>query len=247
MLAAWPPLARGARPAARRAWRVWLRSGLSGVGSGRIQDPLAAQRPASMRRAARWIVSPSAHSRRRDQPPRLAREAGRDQRLLEPRADHGLAVEALDRQPRQQPLAGGPRQLADRLGQRLALELDAGAGSPGRRARRTASARRRGAARRPRASGWGAGRPGRRRRASARARRRRRGSPDRWRRAPGNARRCAAASAAARPRRGARTGLPRGPRRSSRGGPCRASPGWTSRRRGSRSRRGRPRPAPSRG
>ena len=57
----------------------------------------------------------------------------------------------------------------------------------------------------------------------------------------------AAGRAGARPRRRARTGRRRGPRRSSRAGRCRASPGSRARRRARRSRPGRPRRAPSRG
>ena len=50
-------------------------------------------------------------------------EARRDQRLLEARADHRLAVQALDCEAGEQAVAGRGRDLADRLGERLARQI----------------------------------------------------------------------------------------------------------------------------
>src|SRR5215218_1686623 len=58
-----------------------------------------------------------------DQPARLAREPGRDQRLLEAGADHRVAVEALDREPWQHRVTGRVGELADRLHQRFPVEV----------------------------------------------------------------------------------------------------------------------------
>ena len=73
--------------------------------SARRRARAAPPSAAFSRPATRWIVSPSgigligcsaASSSGRDQPARLAREAGGDDRVLEAGAEHRLAVDALD-------------------------------------------------------------------------------------------------------------------------------------------------------
>jgi hypothetical protein len=170
-------------------WRGWERP-----------HPGSAGRPGpSRRRAVRW-TSPLP-LRRRDEAPWLPREPGLDQRFLEPEPitdrRRGVRSPAAARPSRR------PAPALQSLRAACPLELTQ-AQDPGHRARRTASARGHGAARRPRVR-LGAGRLGRHRRAWARARRLRR-----VRRVGGGQHQVApvwcGASEVARRRRGARTG-----------------------------------------
>ena len=239
VLAARLGAARACGPGARRRGGGAASAG-SGASASSISRPPSA---AFIRRAARWIVSPSGI--------RPAQPGGD-----EPRGWREKPA-AMICSSRPEPITGSPstrsipsfgisllaRRLGeprDRLDQRLALELDqphdplaaaldvddrvavaqqdVGAG----RARRAAGPRPRfGHAQR---GAVGLRRVGRgEQQVLALALRQRR--------------------AGARPRRRARTGRRRGPRRSSRGGRCPASPGSRARRRGSRSRPARPRRA----
>ena len=87
---------------------VKRRARVRGVGE---RDLACRRARRSSARAARWIVSPSGtRSARRDQLARLAREAGGDDLLLEPGAEHRLAVDALDPELRDHASRAPPRR-----------------------------------------------------------------------------------------------------------------------------------------
>ena len=173
----------------------------------------------------------------RDQAARLAPETGLDQGGLQTRADHRLAIDALDRQLLDLSVLGRLGERPEALDELPVVEPLAAAGSPCRRARRRAAARRRGASRRPRRCG----RAGAGHRAWATREWRRTGWPGPSPPAPAMSRRPAAGCAAARQRRAGRTGRRPAPRRSSRAGRCRAARGSAAPRRSRRSRPGCPR------
>src|SRR5262249_134259 len=73
-----------------------------------------------------WVslpLTPRRSLRRCDEAPGLAREAGLDPRRLVAGADHGLAVEALDRELGEAARGCGIGELAERLGELVVGEL----------------------------------------------------------------------------------------------------------------------------
>ena len=206
-------------------------------------DPPGRASAALIRRAARWMVSPSgttptATSRRgwREKPAAMS-VSSRPEPITGSPSTRSIA------ELRDQPLAGRVGELGDRLDQRLALELDQAQDALAAAldvedrlavAQQDVGA---GGARAP------AGRPSR-----LALRPRQRGAVGLGRVGGGEHQvlarpRCGSAAQPLDRARRARTGRRRGPRRSSRGARCRASPGSRARRRARRSRRGRPRRA----